>query len=82
MVILYGLSAGLGLASAFLLLIPGLGWIAAIVIAAWITVSVLIEIFKDNKAQDWLKRCYLGKGPEARYPDVETEMAQFERAAA
>ena len=80
MVILYCLSADLGLASVFLLLIHGLGWIAAILIAAWITVSVLIETFKDNKAQDWLKRCYWGKGPDQKYNNLEFEMNEFKLA--
>jgi hypothetical protein len=80
MAILYGLSAGLGFAAAFLLAIPGFGWIALALVLLWMAVSIVIEYVKDNDIQKWLERCYWGNGPGERYPDLETEMQQLKRA--
>lgn len=86
--ILYGLSAGLGIGAATLMFISSLialswaGPVAWVMIGLLIAVAVLIEFFKDNKIQEWLKRCWWGNGPDAKYPDVETEMAQLKQALA
>jgi hypothetical protein len=45
-------------------------------------VTLLIELFKDNKLQDWLERCYWGKGPAARYESIEQELAELKKALA
>jgi len=78
---LYWGSAGLGVASAILLLIPGFGWVALVLILIWMALSVLIEYVKDNDIQKWLERCYWGNGPDAKYPDLETEMKALNAAA-
>lgn len=84
--VLYGVSAGLGFGAAWLMFfaasISWAGPVAWIMIGLLIAVAVLIEFFKDNKIQEWLKRCWWGNGPDAKYPDVETEMAQLKQALA
>lgn len=86
MAALYFTSAGLGLGAATLLLLTGMfawaGPLALVLIALLIGVAVLIEMFKDNKVQEWLKRCWWGNGPDAKYRDVETEMAELKQALA
>ncbi|MEG0183702.1 MAG: hypothetical protein RR704_09640, partial [Stenotrophomonas sp.] len=58
--------------------LPGLGWIAAVLL---IGIAVLIELVKDNKLQDWLERCYWGNFNEAeRYTHLETEMRELNTA--
>lgn len=84
--ILYGASALLGFGAAWLMFfaasISWAGPVAWIMIGLLIAVAVLIEFFKDNKIQEWLKRCWWGNGPDAKYPDAETEMAQLKQALA
>ena len=86
--VLYLSSAVLGLGAAGLMFVASffsIAWagpVAWILIALLIAVAVLIEFFKDNKIQEWLKRCWWGNGPDARYPDVETELAQLKQALA
>ena len=86
MAVLYLSSAVLGFSAASFLLLTGFfawaGPLALILVGLLIAVAVLIEYFKDNKIQEWLKRCWWGNGPDAQYPDVETEMKQLERAVA
>jgi len=57
----------------------GVGIVLVIIV---IVIAVLIEIFKDNKVQDWLERSVFGKLVNERYSDAETEMAQLELAIA
>lgn len=77
--LLYAASAGLGVyiaALAFAGSLPFIGWIAII---ALIGVTLLIELFKDNKIQAWLERGYWG-GQVYRTP--EEEQKQLELAMA
>ena len=39
-----------------------------------------LGFIKDNRVQEWLKRCWWGNGPDAKYPDLETELAQIKLA--
>jgi hypothetical protein len=44
-------------------------------------VAYLIEIYKDNKVQDWLERCVFGIAPKAdHYPNSKKEMAELKLA--
>lgn len=46
-----------------------------------IVIAVLIEVFRDNKLQDWLERCYFGEfDPEDRYQGSAVEMEQLKIA--
>ncbi|WP_434631298.1 T6SS effector BTH_I2691 family protein [Chromobacterium sp. CV08] len=79
MAILYGSSAFLGLAVAALAFagaVPFIGWIAII---ALIGITLLIELFKDNKVQAWLENGYWGK---RAYQTPEEEQKQLELAVA
>ena len=84
--VLYFLSAGVGFGAASLMLyasffaVAWAGPVAWMLIGLLIAVAVVIEFIKDNKLQEWLKRCLWGKGPDARYIDLKTEMEQFKRA--
>jgi len=83
---LYFASAGLGVGAAGLLLLAGtVAWagpVALILIGLLIAVAVLIEYFKDNKIQEWLKRSWWGNGPDAKYADVNIEMSELKAALA
>ncbi len=48
------LASALGLSAAAM---TGIGIVLVVLV---IVIAVLIEIFKDNKIQDWLERCYYG----------------------
>ncbi len=79
---LYFISAGLGFAVLYFAgassTLPGIGWIAAVLL---IGAAVLIELLKDNKLQDWLERCLWGNlGAEKRYIHLETEMRELQVA--
>ncbi len=79
---LYVISAGLGFAVLYFAgsssTLPGIGWIAAVLL---IGVAVFIELLKDNKLQDWLERCLWGNlGAEKRYIHLETEMRELQVA--
>lgn len=42
---------------------------------------MLIEVFKDNKVQGWLERCYFGKFEAGgRYKDPELELKELKLA--
>lgn len=77
----YGASAVVGLAAAAAILV---GWtgVGLILVAVLIGIAVFIEYFKDNKLQDWLERCFWGRGPSPRHDSVETEMSEFKKAVA
>ena len=77
--IAYVTSAGLGLATAGVLLF-GPPLIGLVLVVLLLAVAVLIEYFKDNKVQDWLERCVWGKSQH--YPNVETEMRELRLATA
>lgn len=57
--------------------------VGIVLVVLVIVIAVLIEVFKDNKMQDWLKRCYFGAfAPDDRYQDSELEMRELRIAAA
>lgn len=76
---MYTASAALGVGAALALMF---GWtgVGLILVGLLISVTVLIEFFKDNKVQDWLERCAWGKGPGQRYPTVEVSMRELDLA--
>ncbi|MGL6013533.1 MAG: hypothetical protein ACRC0J_18830, partial [Shewanella oncorhynchi] len=77
MMTLYALSSGLGFYIGYLAVmgaIPFVGWIA---ILALIGIAVLIELFKDNKVQDWLANGYWGK---KTYSNADEELKQLQLA--
>lgn len=78
---IYGASAVGGLAAVVAILA---GWtgVGLILAAFLIAVTLLIEFFKDNKLQDWLERCFWGKGVGPHYESMEVEMAEFKKAIA
>lgn len=86
--LLYLSSAALGLGAAGLMFaasffsIAWAGPVAWVLIGLLIAVAVFIEFFKDNKIQEWLKRCLWGNGPDAKYPDIEFELAGLKKALA
>jgi len=48
-----------------------------------IVIAVFIEIFKDNKIQDWMERCYFGKfADKDKYQEIEPEMKELDMALA
>lgn len=85
---MFGASAILGSGAATLMFFSSfiaLSWagpVAWLMIGLLIAVAVLIEFLKDNKIQEWLKRCWWGNGPDAKYSDIEAEMAQLKKALA
>ncbi|KAA3655469.1 MAG: hypothetical protein DWQ11_00775 [Proteobacteria bacterium] len=76
---LYGASAASGVLAAAALLVGWTGW-GLFFVGILIAVSVFIELFKDNKVQDWMERCIWGKGPGARYSSVEMSMRELDVA--
>ncbi|MCE8020206.1 hypothetical protein HOP51_08800, partial [Halomonas sp. MCCC 1A11036] len=53
--------------------------VGIVMIVLVIVIAVLIEIFKDNKVQDWLERCYFGKFETSeRYLDPDLELRELE----
>ena len=55
--------------------------VGIVLVVLVIVIAVLIEIFKDNKVQDWLRRCYFGKFETSeRYQDPELELNELELA--
>ena len=62
---------GVGLAT-------GIGIVLVVLVIA---IAVLIEVFKDNKVQDWLERCYFGSFEKAeRYDEPELELKELKIA--
>ena len=61
-----------------------LSWtgIGILLVAILIAISILIEIFKNNKVQDWLERCVWGKNSKDRYQTLDQERQQFKLAIA
>jgi len=56
-------------------LATGIGIVLVVLV---IVIAVLIEIFKDNKLQDWLERCYFGNFDAAeRYADHAAEAREL-----
>ncbi len=47
-----------------------------------ILIALAIEIFKDNKIEDWLERCHYGRLVGEKYQDPEIEMKELELALA
>lgn len=57
--------------------------IGIILVIAVIVIAILIEVFKDDKIQDWLERCHFGKfKPGERYRDIDVEMKELQIALA
>lgn len=55
--------------------------VGIVLVVLVIVIAVLIEIFKDDKVQDWLERCYFGKFETSeRYRDPELELNELELA--
>jgi hypothetical protein len=80
--IAYGVSAGLGLTILIAFSYAGPVGIAVgvICLALLLGVTVLIELFKDNKLQDWLERCFWGILVDQRYRNLDVEMDQLNLA--
>lgn len=71
---------GLSAMVAFGLAATGVGIVLVVLV---IVIAVLIEVFKDNKVQDWLERCYFGRfEPAERYQNAELEMSELNIAVA
>lgn len=59
-------------------LATGIGIVLVVLVIA---IAVLIEVFKDNKLQDWLERCYFGTFEAGqRYADPELELKELKIA--
>jgi len=59
-------------------LATGVGIVLVVLV---IVVAVLIEIFKDNKLQDWMERCYFGKFDKLeRYQNPGIELKELDLA--
>ncbi|MGO1232350.1 MAG: hypothetical protein ACTMHG_01395 [Marinobacter sp.] len=57
-------------------LATGVGIVLVVLV---IVVAILIEIFKDNKLQDWMERCYFGKFDKLeRYQSPEIELKELD----
>ena len=57
--------------------------VGIVLVVLVIVIAVLIEVFKDNKVQDWLERCYFGAfAPGDRYPSADREMSELKIAVA
>ncbi|QEM82962.1 T6SS effector BTH_I2691 family protein [Halomonas binhaiensis] len=55
--------------------------VGIVLVVLVIVIAVMIEIFKDNKVQDWMERCYFGKFKEGeRYQDPTLELNELELA--
>lgn len=55
--------------------------VGIVLVVLVIVIAVLIEVFKDNKIQDWLERCYFGKFEDSdRYKTADFEMKELEVA--
>ena len=55
--------------------------IGIVLVVLVIAIAILIEIFKDNKIQDWMERCYFGKFDEdGRYHDPKRELNELKLA--
>jgi hypothetical protein len=89
MAILYGVSAVLGVTIAVGTLgisaLAGLTAWLPVLFVALVVIIVLIEIFKDNKIQDWLERTLWGTYRDEYkkadpYKSAEFELKQFELA--
>ncbi|MGQ4660614.1 T6SS effector BTH_I2691 family protein [Lysobacter sp. F6437] len=80
--------AGVGAMLAFSTLGPLLFGAAAtgvgiVLVVLVVVIAVLIEVFKDNKVQDWLERCYFGEFEEVdRYRSPALEMNELKIALA
>ena len=78
----YLVSGILGIAATIFLLIGWTGW-GLIVVALMIIWALIMPNFIDDKLQDWLERCEFGIFDKAkRYPNMEMEKREFERATA
>lgn len=78
---IYRGSAALGVGAALALLF-GAPILGTVLVVLLITITLLIEMIKDNKLHDWLERCYWGNGPGERYGSAEVELAELRKALA
>lgn len=79
----YMISGGLGLGLILAFAIGGpIGIVVGIILLVLLfAVTIFIEIFKDNKFQDWLERCHeWGSLESQRYPNMEVEFGALEAA--
>ncbi|WP_219820665.1 hypothetical protein, partial [Marinobacter persicus] len=59
-------------------LATGIGIVLVVLV---VVIAVLIEIFKDNKLQDWMERCYFGKFDKLeRYQGSGIELKELDLA--
>jgi hypothetical protein len=75
---------GGGLAAAFFVshLLGPIGWlIVGIAVIALLAVTMWIEKNKDNKIQEWMKRCHFGTSPDT-YQTEQEHVEQLKRAFA
>ena len=79
--IAYAFSGALGIGAAFCLFFAWTG-IGLILVALLLAVAVLIEYIRDNKVQEWLKRCVWGKLVGERYPTLDLEISELKVATA
>ena len=59
-------------------LATGIGIVLVVLV---IVIAVVIEVFKGNKAQDWLERCYFGSfESDERYGEAELGLKELKIA--
>lgn len=75
--------AMLGIAMGWLTLGP-IGWVFLVLgVLVWLSSTFYIEASKDNKRQEWLRRCYFGTAAEQdKYQDSKTHVEQYKLALA
>jgi hypothetical protein len=82
MAVLYGLSAVAGGVLAVGMLLGFItGGLAIVLLVFLVALAVVIELFKDNKIQDWLERTLWGIEGD-KYGAMDVEMKQLEAAVA
>lgn len=80
--ILYGASALTGTALAIGLMFGFItGGVAIVLLIVLVALAIFIELFKDNKIQDWLERTLWGIEGD-KYGSMEVEIKQLELAVA
>ncbi|KAA0018578.1 hypothetical protein F0A16_08640 [Salinicola corii] len=73
-----GVFAGWFGATIFGVSATGIGIVLVVLI---VVIAVVIEIFKDDKIQDWMERCYFGKfDVSERYGDSKREIGELKTA--
>ena len=70
---------GVGAVIAFAFAATGVG---IVLVLLFVLVTVLIELFKDNKVQDWLERTLWGRLASERYQTMDAEQRELKLALA